>query len=208
MCSVKTTAGEKIKKKIPKYFLVQFYHQMRNINFCHQSNHCPFQPFWWWHQNGVLLNCLLRSLGEGNGTPLQCSCLGNPMDGRAWWATVHGVAQSRTPPSDFTFTFQRPKMVGREEFYSESFRQHRFELLKAASCAQSCLTLCDPMDGARQAPLSMEFSRQEYRRGLSFPPPGDLSNPGIKLSSPGCPALTGRFLTWKARVWTAQAHEC
>ena len=35
-------------------------------------------------------------LGEGNGTPLQYSCLENPMDGGAWWATVHGVAKSRT----------------------------------------------------------------------------------------------------------------
>ena len=43
--------------------------------------------------------------GEGNGTPLQYSCLGNPMDGRAWWAAVHGVAKSRTRLSDFTFTF-------------------------------------------------------------------------------------------------------
>ena len=43
--------------------------------------------------------------GEGNGTPLQYSCLENPMDGGAWWATVHGVAKSRTRLSDFTFTF-------------------------------------------------------------------------------------------------------
>ena len=35
-------------------------------------------------------------LGEGNGTPLQCSCLENPRDGEAWWAAVYGVAQSRT----------------------------------------------------------------------------------------------------------------
>ena len=34
--------------------------------------------------------------GEGNGTPLQCSCLENPRDGGAWWAAVYGVAQSRT----------------------------------------------------------------------------------------------------------------
>ena len=39
-------------------------------------------------------------LGEGNGTPLQYSCLENPMDGGAWWAAVHGVAQSRTRLSD------------------------------------------------------------------------------------------------------------
>ena len=43
--------------------------------------------------------------GEGNGTPLQYSRLGNPMDGGAWWAAVHGVAKSRTRLSDFTFPF-------------------------------------------------------------------------------------------------------
>ena len=42
---------------------------------------------------------------RGNGTPLQCSCLENPMDGGAWWAAIYGVAQSRTPLSGFTFTF-------------------------------------------------------------------------------------------------------
>ena len=41
---------------------------------------------------------------EGNGTPLQYSCLENPMDGGAWWAAVHGVAKSWTRLSDFTFT--------------------------------------------------------------------------------------------------------
>ena len=44
-------------------------------------------------------------IGEGNGTPLQYSCLENPMDGGAWWATVHGVSKSQTQLSDFTFTF-------------------------------------------------------------------------------------------------------
>ena len=44
-------------------------------------------------------------IGEGNGTPLQYSCLENPMDGGTWWAAVHGVAKSRTRLSDFTFTF-------------------------------------------------------------------------------------------------------
>ena len=41
-----------------------------------------------------------RSFGEGNGSPLQCSCPGKPMDRRAWWATVHGIAKSRTRQSD------------------------------------------------------------------------------------------------------------
>ena len=44
-----------------------------------------------------------RSPGEGNGNPLQYSCLENPMDGGAWWVTVHGVAKSRRWLSDFTF---------------------------------------------------------------------------------------------------------
>ena len=44
-------------------------------------------------------------LGEGDGTPLQYSCLENPVDGEAWWAAVHGVAEGRTQLSDFTFTF-------------------------------------------------------------------------------------------------------
>ena len=46
-----------------------------------------------------------RSPGEGNDNPLQYSCLENPMDGGAWWATVYGVAKSRTRLNDFTFTF-------------------------------------------------------------------------------------------------------
>ena len=43
-----------------------------------------------------------RSPGEGNGNPLQYSCLENPKDQGAWWATVHGVAKSQTRLSDFT----------------------------------------------------------------------------------------------------------
>ena len=48
---------------------------------------------------------ILVQIGERNGTPLQYSCLENPMDGRAEWAAVHGVAKSQTRLSDFTFTF-------------------------------------------------------------------------------------------------------
>ena len=45
------------------------------------------------------------TMGEGNGTPLQYSCLENPMDGGAWRAAVHGISEGRTRLSDFTFTF-------------------------------------------------------------------------------------------------------
>ena len=46
--------------------------------------------------------------GEGNGTTLQYSCLENPMDGEAWKAAVHGIAESRTRLSDFTYNFHFP----------------------------------------------------------------------------------------------------
>ena len=94
-----------------------------------------------------------RSPGEGNGSPLQYSCLENPMDSGAWWATVHGVAKSRTRLSDFT-----------------------------------------SWTVALQAPLSVEFSKQEYWSDLPFPPPGELPGPGIKPMSLLSPALTGGFL--------------
>ena len=51
----------------------------------------------------MLRDNLAAKTGEGNGTPLQYSCLENPMDRGAWWAVVHGVAKSRTRLSDFTF---------------------------------------------------------------------------------------------------------
>ena len=44
--------------------------------------------------------------GEGNGTPLQYSCLENAIDGGAWWAAVHGIVKIQTRLSDFTFTFR------------------------------------------------------------------------------------------------------
>ena len=69
-------------------------------------------------------------MGEGNGTPLQYSCLENPMDGGAWWAAVHGVVKSQTRLRDFTFTFHF----------------HALEEESESEVAQSCPTLRDPMD--------------------------------------------------------------
>ena len=51
------------------------------------------------------LSLIVATLGEGNGTPLQYSCLENPKDGGAWKAAVHGVAEGRTRLHNFTFTF-------------------------------------------------------------------------------------------------------
>ena len=68
----------------------------------------------------------------------------------------------------------------------------------AAKSLQLCPTLCDPMDLACQATLSMGFSRQEYWSGLPCPPPGDLSDPGIELAFLVSPALADRFFTTSA----------
>ena len=55
--------------------------------------------------SNIFLSYVRDNIGEGNGIPLQYSCLENPMDGGPWWAVVNGVAKSQTRLSDFTFTF-------------------------------------------------------------------------------------------------------
>ena len=69
---------------------------MRSLLVSQVHSQCKFDTFLW--VSG-------QFFGEGNGTPLQYSCLENPMNGGAWWAAVHGVAKSRARLSDFTSTF-------------------------------------------------------------------------------------------------------
>ena len=75
-----------------------------------QSSHLTHTPY---RDSGDLgsIPGLGRCPGEGNGTPLQYSCLENPMDGESWWATVHGVMKSQTQLSDFTFTFRVSSLI-------------------------------------------------------------------------------------------------
>ena len=73
------------------------------------------------------------------------------------------------------------------------------------SVTQLCLTLCDPVDCSPLAPLSMEFSRQEYWSGLPFPFLGDLPNPGIK---PGSPALAGGFFSSSSLSLLGEEPHC
>ena len=64
-----------------------------------------FRPTGKQHVYPAFWNHLASQVREGNGSPLQYSCLENPMDGGAWWAAVHGVAKSQTRLSDFILTF-------------------------------------------------------------------------------------------------------
>ena len=68
-------------------------------------------------------------IGEGNGNPLQCSCLENPRDGGVWWAAVYGVAQSRTRPKRLSSSSSR-KMVVMNLFAGQQWRnRHREQTL-------------------------------------------------------------------------------
>ena len=149
----------------------------------------------------------LSCIGEGNGNPLQYSCLENPRDGEAWWASVYGVAQSRTQltrvsssskpkrslekgeaeerpslelpglrkicvceiPSSFLGEAVEAKLwagkgctqVGSRENLTPVWVTWKWKS-ESLGCVQLCVT---PWTVAHQAPLSMEFSRQEYWSG-------------------------------------------
>ncbi|XP_060263325.1 uncharacterized protein LOC121818309 isoform X2 [Ovis aries] len=103
--------------------------------------------------------------GEGNGTPLQYSCLENPMDGGAWWAAVHGVAKSRTrlklfPNGCSAFKKITPNKDEEGAMKEDAGMMDVRKMKVSSSCAaaaaaaaaakslQSCPTLCDPRDGS------------------------------------------------------------
>ena len=70
----------------------------------------------------------LSCIGEGNGNPLQCPCLENPRDGRAWWAAVYGVAQSRTQLRQLSSSSSRCKIIWEVKlFLKVPLRKVRYE---------------------------------------------------------------------------------
>ena len=93
----KTLANHKNMKITAKCLLSA--QKLNNSIITRRTLHFAISNFW------NFCNQVFWCTGESNGTPLQYSCLENPMDGGAWWATVHGVAKSRTRLRDFTFTF-------------------------------------------------------------------------------------------------------
>ena len=100
--------------------------------------------------------------GEGNGTPLQYSCLENPMDGGAWWAAVHGVAKSQTRLSYYTFTF------------------HFHALEKKMATHSSVLAWRIPGMGEPGGLASMGSHRVEHDRSNLAAAAASFSNPNKK----------------------------
>ena len=86
---------------------------------------------------------------------------------------------------------------------SELWKSH-ISFIFLVLVAQSCPTLHNPWTVARQAPVSMEFPRQEYWSGLPFPSPEDLPHPGIKPSSPALQADSD--ICFLGLVWTSQKN--
>ena len=109
------------------------------------------------------------------------SCLENPMDRGAWWATVHGVVKSQTCLSDLhSLTKRISHSVKKPTIARRSLR------LPYDSQSVGCSVMsnfCDSMGCSLPGSSSKGFSRQQYWRGLPFPSPGDLPNPEIELGS-------------------------
>ena len=158
-----------------------------------------------------------RSPGGGNGNPLLCSCLENPTGRGAWRATVRSIRLSthtwmgpmkssrkdgfvKSGWADQTLEL----LMGMCSRNVPVFTHYLFAwcwewwFQKSPLCLSRQLSISKQVGGSLvynaqlQALLSVGFSRQEYRSGLPFPPPGDLPDPGVKLASP---ALAGRFCT-------------
>ena len=87
----------------------------------------------------------------------------------------------------------------RGRYSSPSLSTHQACVLSHFSCVQLFATLWT----THQAPLSMGFPRQEYWSGLSFPPPGDLPDPGMEPASLMSPALAGGFFFTTSATWEA-----
>ena len=137
------------------------------------------------HTEQLLFHFSLSCIGEGNGNPLQCSCLENPRDGGSWWAAVYGVTQSWTRlkwlSSSSSGTANGMVTLGNS-------------LYMCGSGVSNSVTLWTV---AHQAPLSMGFSRQDYWSGCAiFLLHGIFPTQGLNpISCVSCTA-SGFFTCW------------
>ena len=116
----------------------------------------------------------LSWIGEGNGNPLQCSCLENPRDGGAWWAAVYGVAQSRTWLKQLSSSSSSKLLCPWSSL--------------GKNTGLGCHSLLQGIFMTQGSNPGLLHCRQilyqlSYWSGLSFPSPGDFPYPGIKPRS-------------------------
>ena len=102
----------------------------------------------------------LSCIGEGNGNPLQCSCLENPRDGGAWWAAVSGVAQSRTQLKRLSSSSSSSTYIWRGQWHSTPV------FLPGKSHGRRSLVGCSPWgreesDTTEQLPFTFHFPALE-----------------------------------------------
>ena len=133
----------------------------------------------------------LSCIGEGNGNPLQCSCLENPRDGGDWWAAVPGVTQSRTRLKWLSSSSLDTEMLGYSSWGRNLAVPPWLLLVSSASTivsevTPSCPTLCRSMDCSPPGSSVHGIFQAGIWSGLPFSSPGDLPKPGIE---PGSPAL-------------------
>ena len=123
------------------------------------------------------------------------SCWSRRVRSIDWQVKIQG-GQSHSYTSGRLRRLSWPPVISPCETVAQMWPQ----LLLLFSCPVGSNSFMPPWTAARQAPLSMEFSRQEYWSGLPFPSPGDLPNPGIVPTSLKSPALASRFFTvWATR---------
>ena len=139
-----------------------------------------------------------RSPGVGNGSLLQYSCLENSMDrGACCWGHKESDANraytATNAQCNFPIETSSPTANLGKYFHFKFYHLGFVTKSESVSCSVVSDSSETPRSVACHAPLSMEFSRQEYWSGMSFPFPGDLPDPGIK---PGCPALQAGSLVW------------
>ena len=112
----------------------------------------------------------LSCLGEGNGNPLQCSCLENPRDDGAWWAAVYGVAQSRT----------RLKRLSSSSSFRVELIEEELSAVCYCSVTKSCPILCNSSKESYDSWLDMTWTAA-HQASLSFA----VSQSLLKLMSVG-----------------------
>ena len=117
------------------------------------------------HDWATSLSLFTSCIGEGNGNPLQCSCLENPRDGRAWWAAVYGVAQSQTRLKRLSSSSSKCKMTHVSADFPGSLVKSPFT--NTGDTRDSVLIPGSGRSGGHDNPLQYSFLENSMDKGAS-----------------------------------------